>query len=105
MRSIASSSSPPSPLRRNRALVLGLLLAGMVLSVVMAPSALQAQQQPPQGDAGYAGGAAGMPNGLALAAHTGSSGSSWPWVIAVVVVVLALLGAALVYLIRNRAEA
>lgn len=106
---IATFSSLPLPGRRSRALILAVLLAGIVLSLVMAPAALEAQQAPPGqsqggGGGGYGGGGGPMiPKGLFLAGQSSSSGWSWLWIL-VVVAILALLGA-LVYRIRGRASA
>ncbi len=88
-------------------MVLATLLAGIVLSLVMAPSALQAQQAPPGrsqggGGGGYGGGGGPViPKGLFLTGQSSSSSSAWLWLV-VVIAILALLGA-LLYRIRGRA--
>ncbi len=94
-------------LRAVRPILLGTLLAGMLLTLLVAPSALQAQEGAPPGTAPPSGYGAAPSQGtvparqVALIAQAGGGSAIW-WLVAGVFVVILLLGAATLYL-RQRA--
>ncbi|MGI9032722.1 MAG: hypothetical protein DLM65_08330 [Candidatus Aeolococcus gillhamiae] len=90
--------------RTLRPIFLTVLLAGMALTLVMAPSALQAQQAPPGSAPATGYGAA--PNhaqsarDIALGKLGGGSTNAVWWIVAVVVALL-LIGAAVALYLRR----
>lgn len=90
--------------RALRPIFLTVLLAGMLLTLVMAPSALQAQQAPPgRGSVGYGEVAAAAPDARQISLGKISSGSSnavW-WVVAVLAAVLLVAAVVTIYLRRQ----
>lgn len=91
--------------RAFRPIILTVLLAGIALTIVMAPSALQAQQAPP-GSApatGYGAGPSYAQSARQIAlgqVAKGSSNTVW-WVVGVVVAFLLIAAAVTVYLRRQ----
>lgn len=107
-RTAPDDKARPQPMARSaRPLVLALLLAGMVLTVVMTPSALLAQQGPPGTlpPSGYGAAPSTGPAGprlLALAGNSLGGGIGDIWLVLGIIVGIVVLGGAALYL-RSRA--
>lgn len=89
-------------MRYARPLALWTLLAGIVLTIVLAPSALQAQQGPPgQAPASGYGAVARSgtvpPRDLALASNATQAGTAWWWLLLVLLLALLLVVGGVAY--------
>ncbi len=88
--------------RAVRPAILAVLLAGMVLTLVMAPSTLEAQQTPPgERPTGYGEREGPTSDEIALRPLAGDAGDPTWWIVSAIAVLVVGGGAAVLYLRRR----
>ena len=89
-------------MRALRPTILAVLLAGIVLTLVLAPSTLEAQQTPPGGrPSGYDVRRGPSSPEIALSPLAGESADATWWIVSVIAVVVIGSGAGVLYLRRK----